>query len=292
MTVKKILGIGALTSAILLGACSSDNESADDQSFAEQVDYNVIGVEPGAGLTGLAETTLESYDNLKDWDLKISSTAGMLGSLDKAISNEEPIVITGWTPHWMFSAYDLKILDDPKGTLGAEENIQTLARQGLQSDLPHAYEVLDRFNWQAEDMEQVMLDGQSMEYVEAAQKWIDENSDRVAQWTEGIPQSNGEEINLITTQWDSELASTTVVQLVLQSLGYKVTTTPVDPAIMFEAIANGEGDATVAPWLPTTHAAFYEKHKDSMVDLGPNLTGTKNGFVVPSYVEIDSIEEL
>ena len=291
MTLKKLFGIGILASAAFLGACS-DSESSDNQSLAEQVNYKVVGIEPGAGLTSLAETTLESYDNLKDWDLEISSTAGMLGSLDKAISNKEPIVITGWTPHWMFEAYDLKILEDPKGTLGAEENIETLARKDLKNDLPHAYDVLDRFNWEAEDMEQVMFDGQSMDYAEAAQKWIDENPDKVAQWTEGIPQSNGEEVNLITTQWDSELASTTVVQLVLQSLGYKVIMTPVDPAIMFEAIANGEGDATVAPWLPTTHAAFYEKHKDSIDDLGPNLTGTQNGFVVPSYVEIDSIEDL
>ena len=291
MTFKKMLGIGILTSVTILGACSSDS-STSDQTFADQVSHTVIGIEPGAGLTSLAETAIESYDNLKDWNLEISSTAGMLGSLDKAISNKEPIVITGWTPHWMFSAYDLKILDDPKNILGEKENIQTLARKDLKSDSPHAYEVLDRFNWEAEDMEQVMYDGQTMDYSEAAQKWIDENQDKVAEWTEGIPKSNGEEINLITTQWDSELASTTVVQLVLESLGYKVTVTPVDPAIMFEAIANGEGDATVAPWLPTTHAAFYEKHKDSIDDLGPNLIGTQNGFVVPAYVDIDSIEDL
>ena len=68
--------------------------------------------------------------------------------------------------------------------------------------------------------------------------------------------------------------------------------TPVDPAIMFEAIANGEGDATLAPWLPSTHASFYEKHKENVVDLGENLTGTQNGLVVPEYMDIDSIEDL
>lgn len=291
MKAKKLISIALLTSAVFLGACS-DEKSSGDQSFAEQVNYKVIGIEPGAGLTGLAETTLNSYDNLKDWDLEISSTAGMIGLLDKAIKNKEPIVVTGWTPHWMFSAYDLKILEDPKLMLGDKEDIVTIAREGLKNDLPHAYELLDRFNWKVEDMEQVMFDGQSMDYEKAAQKWMDENPDAISEWTEGIPKNNGEKINLITTQWDSELASTTVVQLVLESLGYKVTLTPVDPAIMFEAIANGEGDATVAPWLPTTHAAFYEKHKDSIDNLGPNLTGTKNGFVVPAYVDIDSIEDL
>ena len=45
---------------------------------------------------------------LEGWELLESSTAGMLASLDAAIRNEEPIVVTGWTPHWKFSAYDLK----------------------------------------------------------------------------------------------------------------------------------------------------------------------------------------
>ena len=79
---------------------------------------------------------------------------------------------------------------------------------------------------------------------------------------------------------------------VLTQQGFKVTVTPVDPAIMFQAIATGEGDASLAPWLPTTHGSFYEKHKADIVDLGPNLTGTQNGFVVPAYMDIDSIEDL
>ena len=41
-----------------------------------------------------------------------------------------------------------------------------------------------------------------------------------------------------------------------------------------------------------THASFYEKHKENIVDLGENLTGTQNGLVVPEYMDIDSIEDL
>ena len=285
-----------ISSALLLAACgddSSNNTAGDPTSIGEQVGYNIIGVEPGAGLTGLSKEVLEQYENLEGWTLQESSTAGMIGTLDQAIRNEEPVIVTGWTPHWKFSAYDLKILEDPKGILGGPENIQTLARKGLEQDLPDVYTVLDRFYWEPSDMEKVMYDAQNGEEFDvAAENWVENNQDKVSEWTKGIAQGNGEKVKVITTPWDSEFASSSVVKVVLDQLGYEVEVTPVDPAIMFQAIASGEGDVTVAPWLPTTHKAFYDKHKEDIDDLGVNLEGTQNGFVVPSYMAIDSIEDL
>lgn len=286
-----------MSAALLLAACgdetgSSDNPNKESESISEQVDYKIIGIEPGAGLTGLSQQALEQYENLDGWTLEESSTAGMIGTLDQAIRNEEPVVVTGWTPHWKFSAYDLKILEDPKGVLGGAENINTVVRKGLEKDLPDVYTVLDRFYWEPEDMEKVMYDAQNGDFETAAADWVEANTDKVEDWTKGIAQGNGEKVKLVSTPWDSEFASSNVVKIVLDNLGYETEVIPVDPAIMFQAVATGEGDATVAPWLPTTHQAFYEKHKDDVVDLGENLEGTQNGFVVPSYVEIDSIEDL
>ncbi|MEK3766594.1 glycine betaine ABC transporter substrate-binding protein [Solibacillus sp. FSL K6-4121] len=287
-----------VSSALLLAACGDDtngssSENGDNNNLSEQVDYTIVGVEPGAGLTGLSQDVLDEYENLEGWTLQESSTAGMLGTLEQAIRNEEPVIVTGWTPHWKFSAYDLKILEDPKGVLGGAENIQTLARKGLEEDLPDVYTVMDRFYWEPEDMEQVMYDAQdSGDFDAAAALWIENNEEKVSEWTKDIAQADGEKVKIISTPWDSEFASSSVVKLVLEGLGYEVEVTPVDPAIMFQAIATGEGDVTVAPWLPSTHNAFYEKHKDDIVDLGENLEGTQNGFVVPSYVDIDSIEDL
>ncbi|WP_319830099.1 glycine betaine ABC transporter substrate-binding protein [Bacillus solitudinis] len=48
----------------------------------------------------------------------------------------------------------------------------------------------------------------------------------------------------------------------------------------------------VAAWLPGTHDAYYQDFKDDLVDLGPNLEGAKIGLVVPSYMDIDSVEDL
>lgn len=297
MTRFKTLGITfGITASLLLGACGDDegsnNSTEGVESIGEQVDYTIVGIEPGAGLTGLSEDALEQYENLEGWTLEESSTAGMLVSLKQAIDNEEPIIITGWKPHWKFSAYDLKVLEDPKGTLGGAENINTLVRKDLEKDLPDVYTVLDRFYWEPEDMEKVMYDAQDVDFEDAVAMWIKDNQDKVNEWTEGVAKANGTEVELVSTPWDSERASSSVVKAVLEQLGYKVTVTPVDPAIMFQAIATGEGDATLAAWLPTTHQAFYEKYKEDIVDLGENLEGTQNGFVVPSYMDINSIEDL
>ncbi|MFC7685998.1 glycine betaine ABC transporter substrate-binding protein [Ureibacillus sp. GCM10028918] len=300
MVKLKSIGITlGLSVSLLLSGCGdeegnqdSGNTTGESASLGEQLDYTITGIEPGAGLTGLSHNAIEEYENLEGWELLESSTAGMLGVLDGAIKNEEPIVITGWTPHWMFSAYDLKILEDPKGILGGSENINTIVRKGLEEDMPNAYKILDRFYWEAEDMEAVMYDAQEVSFEEAALNWIEANPDKVEQWTEGVEKVKGKEIELVSTPWDTERASGNVMKAVLEQQGFTVTLTPVDPAIMFEAIASGEGDATVAPWLPTTHNSFYEKHADDLVDLGENLKGTQNGFVVPAYMEIDSIEDL
>ena len=297
---KKIGILAGLSLSLIAAGCGQDDSASNGNNggnetttnISEELDYTITGIEPGAGITGQAINTLEEYENLEGWKLEESSTAGMMGSLDAAIKNEEPIIVTGWNPHWKFSAYDLKYLEDPKGTFGGSENINTIVRKGLEEDMPNAYKILDRFYWEPQDMEAVMFDAQEVSFEEAANNWIQENQDKVAQWTEGVEKVDGKEIELVSTPWDSERASSEVMKAVLEQQGFKVKVTPVDPAIMFEAIANGEGDATLAPWLPSTHASFYEKHKENVVDLGENLTGTQNGLVVPEYMDIDSIEDL
>lgn len=100
------------------------------------------------------------------------------------------------------------------------------------------------------------------------------------------------DINLAYVEWDTEVASTHVVGHVLEEMGYDVTLTPLDNAIMWEAVSKGEADAMVAGWLPATHAAQLDKYGADLEDLGANLDGAKIGLVVPSYMDVNSIEDL
>ena len=99
-------------------------------------------------------------------------------------------------------------------------------------------------------------------------------------------------IELTYVEWASEVASTNVVKVVLEELGYEVDIIPVNAAFMWQAVAMGDVDGHVAAWLPTTHEHYLNAVKDKVENLGPNLKGTKIGLVVPTYVTINSIEEL
>lgn len=144
----------------------------------------ITGIEPGAGVMKASQNAINDYG--LDFTLESSSSAGMAAALQKAVADEEWIVVTGWTPHWKFAKFDLKYLEDSKEVFGGEEHIATIVRKGLQEDMPEVYKVLDNFQWETSDMEKVMLDIQNgMEPEEAASNWIAENQNKVNQWIEG-----------------------------------------------------------------------------------------------------------
>lgn len=292
-----------LSLVLVIAACGSDDDSADegtaegsgtgDVNYGEELGYKITGIEPGAGVVAASEATTEEYENLEGWEVVTSSSGAMATALGQAIDNEEPIIVTGWSPHWKFQKYDLKYLEDPQGIFGEAETINTMVRKGLEEENPEAFKILDQFNWESADIESIMLEvsnGSSVE--EAATAWIEENADKVAEWTDGTETVDGTEVELAYVEWDTEVASTTVVGQVMEAQGFDVTITPLDNAVMWQAVAEGQADGMVAAWLPGTHATQYETYADDMVDLGENLEGAKIGLVVPAYMDIDSIEDL
>ncbi|MFD2706846.1 glycine betaine ABC transporter substrate-binding protein [Salibacterium lacus] len=271
---------------------SSGDQTESSANVGEAVEYTITGIEPGAGITQSTDDALSEYDSLAGWEQNASSTAAMLSELRTRYDNEEPIVITGWNPHYKFAQFDLKYLEDPQNVYGEAEEIRTLARTKLEEDMPGVYKILDRFEWTLEDSESFLLEAQEKDIETVAQEWVDNNQDKVDEWINGVESVDGEEVELALTPWDSERASSAVVKLALEQKGYDVTLTPVDPSVVFEAVANGDVDGSTAAWMPETHGTFYEEHKDNIVDLGANLEGAKTGLAVPTYMDIESIEDL
>jgi len=153
------------------------------EDLTNQAGKTITGIEPGAGAMASAQKTIDSYSNLKGWNLLGSSSGAMTTALDKAYKNKQDIIVTGWSPHWMFSKYHLKYLEDPKGTMGKGENINTFVRKGLKSDNPKLEKIFDRFHWTKSDMESVMLEIQNGKSPkQAAADWIKANKKSVDSW--------------------------------------------------------------------------------------------------------------
>ncbi|WP_125771298.1 glycine betaine ABC transporter substrate-binding protein [Companilactobacillus furfuricola] len=280
----------------LLAACGSTTAPYNPkEKLGPQINYTITGVDAGAGVMSSTQTALDKYGlKEKNWQLQPSSTAAMTSTLDKAIKDKRPIVITGWQPHWMFTKYKIKFLKDPKNVFGKAEHIDTVVRKGLKKDKPEAYTILDRFHWNREEMSSVMLKvNNGDDPNKAAKNWIKKNPDMVKKWTKGVKKVHGEKLKMTYVAWDSEIASTNVIAQVLRDQGYDVTIQSMEMQPVWASVSTGAADAMVSAWLPKTAAKFASDYKGQYEDLGPSLEGAKVGLAVPTYMtNINTIDDL
>ncbi|WP_243545519.1 glycine betaine ABC transporter substrate-binding protein [Pseudodesulfovibrio tunisiensis] len=148
----------------------------------EKFDNEIIGIAPSAGLMLLSEKALKEYD--LDLELKESSGAAMTAVLGNRIRENRWVVVTGWSPHWKFGRWDLKYLDDPKGVLGGPEEIVTLTRKDFPKEHPEAAAILDRIEWDINDMQTVMNwnEKPDSDPLVNAKKFLDQHPDLLAKW--------------------------------------------------------------------------------------------------------------
>jgi glycine betaine/proline transport system substrate-binding protein len=161
-------------------------EDLKSDEIQEKLDGKIVGIGAGAGLTRLSKKAMDEY-GLKDagYNLVISSGAGMTAALKRAIQKEEWIVVTGWSPHWKFGRWDLRYIEDPKGTLGGIERADIVARTGFYREFPDVYEMLDNMTIPLSDVQAGMDVGERKSYPEAAEQYVKENEELVDSWING-----------------------------------------------------------------------------------------------------------
>ncbi|WP_027370311.1 glycine betaine ABC transporter substrate-binding protein [Desulfovermiculus halophilus] len=158
-----------------------------DPEVKEKLGGKIMGIDPGAGLMQASEKAMTTY-GLKDagYELISSSGAGMTAALSRAVKNKDWIVVTGWSPHWKFAKWDLRYIEDPEGVLGGRESASCIARQGFYQDVPYeVFEFLTRYFIPAEDLQAIMYQARQTSYEDAAQKYIEENPQRIKYWVTG-----------------------------------------------------------------------------------------------------------
>jgi glycine betaine/proline transport system substrate-binding protein len=146
------------------------------------VENKVIGIDPGAGLMKASDKAIKEY--ALPVKLVDGSDATMAAALKDAYDRKQNIVVTAWTPHWMFARWDMKYLDDPKNVFGGEETVNTVARKDLKKDNPELYSILSKFKLSLDDEQKVMVwnEEKGAKPAETAQRWIKENPDKVKAW--------------------------------------------------------------------------------------------------------------
>ncbi|GIG70474.1 glycine betaine ABC transporter substrate-binding protein [Phytomonospora endophytica] len=151
---------------------------------ADKFNGEIIGIEPGAGLTtATKEKVIPTYGLEGKLDLKTSTTTAMLAALDGAIAKQEPIVVTLWHPHWAYAKYQLKDLEDPDGTLGAAEEVTTIARQGFGADQPEITAMLQKFKMddtQLGTLEDLTLNKYKDDPAKGVEEWLAANPEFVS----------------------------------------------------------------------------------------------------------------
>lgn len=162
----------------------SSIEDLNKDEVREKLDGTITGIDPGAGLTRLSKQAIEDYD-LDDYELQISSGAGMTAALERAVRRNDWIVVTAWSPHWMFGAYDLRYIDNPKGVLGSFERVVALARTGFYQEDTDAARFISRMQIPIGDLQAAMYDAQETSYEEAVTKYIENNPERIDYWVTG-----------------------------------------------------------------------------------------------------------
>ncbi|MDT8410752.1 MAG: glycine betaine ABC transporter substrate-binding protein [Wenzhouxiangellaceae bacterium] len=159
-------------------------EDLKNDAVREKLDGTITGIDPGAGLTRLSQQVLEDY-GLDDYRLQISSGAGMTAALARAVRRDEWIVVTGWSPHWKFGAYDLRYLEDPRNTLGSFERVHAMARQGFYQDNPEAALMISRMHFDLDALQKAMFYAQENSYEEAVDRFIEQHGDLIDYWVNG-----------------------------------------------------------------------------------------------------------
>lgn len=180
--------LGKITDGARLGLVVPDYVTITSvtqlNEHADKFQGQIVGIDPGAAIMGLTEKLLKEYD-IKKLELMEGSGAIMASSLEDALRKQQWIVVTGWSPHWMFGRWKLRYLDDPRKTLGENEGIYTIARKNLARDYPEAATFLARFAYtDTEQLQKLMAWNQEKgaSPTASARRFMKEYSQQVEAW--------------------------------------------------------------------------------------------------------------
>ncbi|NBC87522.1 MAG: hypothetical protein GVY25_15150 [Bacteroidetes bacterium] len=188
----RIVDLGPVYDSTTVGLVVPDYvEATSIQDLADlenAMDGEIIGIESGAAINEQTRQVLAAND-LDGFQVVPSGDAAMVTALQRSIDRNEPIVITGWRPHWMWGRFNLRYLDGAKtgdtDVFGEPEQIRKLLRPNGRETLPaDVLHLLERMHLGEREMESLMSafrPGQE-DPLATARSWIERHPDVVSEW--------------------------------------------------------------------------------------------------------------
>jgi len=157
--------------------------------FRDQLNGEINGIETGAAVNDQTRQILKN-NNVEGFKVVASSGPATWQALENAVSNKEPIVVTGWYPHWKWGSYDLKYLEGAQTgqtpVFGEPEDVFKIVDDQFVDEFPKKavcllkhMEVNDR---QIESLMDTYRNREGTGKEEAAAQWIKDHPEDVKQW--------------------------------------------------------------------------------------------------------------
>ncbi len=167
---------------------------ADINTFREQLDGKIYGIEPGNEGNGyLVSLTENNTHGLEGFEVVESSEQGMLAQVRRAYDDKQPVVFLGWAPHPMNSNFDISYLTGGEDFFGGAGVVNTVTRKGYAAECPNVGKLLTNLKFDLPMENMIMgqiLDG-GMDADDATMEWIKANKDTVLAWVDGVTTLDG-----------------------------------------------------------------------------------------------------
>lgn len=148
--------------------------------YAEKFGNKIFVSGNGSGIQKNTKKVIKKY-NL-DFEQVTSGSKEMLDTLKKAYKEKEPIVITGWKPHYKWSEYELKYLKDPK-KIYPKDACTIISRKGFKGEYPKLKKFFSNFNLQENEICDLMGAIEKGENTEkAVKKWYKNHKGMIDSW--------------------------------------------------------------------------------------------------------------
>jgi len=152
-------------------------EDLNKPEVREKFGGRILTSEVGNGQYKTATRAIADY-KLDGYKLVASSETGMLNEFDRSLKRGNWALLNAWSPHWMFSTWSLRYLDDPKQSYGRAEQIHAVARKGFTQDFPQVAHFFANFKLPTSDLESLIKQARESSADQAVADYYAAHKDR------------------------------------------------------------------------------------------------------------------